>query len=293
MRKWILTVVFFLLGVLIWYFFFKPYAFSVSFKANALPAIVNQSVKLWSTSQKATLEVLSDGNLNQRLNAENKDLNYQWEIKQLSDTTSQVKIYVTDNNISLYNKLVIPFINTDLEKIVKSNITGFIDLLSDQLKNIKIKIEGPADIPSSYCAYISVKSKQSGKAQGMMENYGLLSTIFVDKNVQLNGKPFIEVTKWDKETDSIYYNFCFPIIQKDSLPQDPKVHYKEFIGGKAIKAIYNGNYMTSDRAWYSLINYAKKNEISVQETPVEIFFNNPNMGGNEIEWVTEVFLPLK
>jgi len=60
-----------------------------------------------------------------------------------------------------------------------------------------------------------------------------------------------------------------------------------------LKAIYNGNYITSDRAWYALLDYAAKNGIAVTGLPIEIFNNNPNMGTNELEWETEIFMPLK
>ena len=60
-----------------------------------------------------------------------------------------------------------------------------------------------------------------------------------------------------------------------------------------MKAIYNGNYITSDRAWYSLHDYANKNNIKIEENPTEIFHNNPNMGGDELKWKTEVFIPIK
>ena len=51
--------------------------------------------------------------------------------------------------------------------------------------------------------------------------------------------------------------------------------------------------MTSDRAWYAIKNYAKNNAIEVLDTPIEVFLNNPNMGGNELDWTTHVYLPIK
>jgi len=47
------------------------------------------------------------------------------------------------------------------------------------------------------------------------------------------------------------------------------------------------------RAWYALINYAKKNNIEIEKKPVEIFYNNPNFGGNELDWKAEIYLPIK
>ncbi|MEH6777641.1 MAG: AraC family transcriptional regulator, partial [Maribacter arcticus] len=68
--------------------------------------------------------------------------------------------------------------------------------------------------------------------------------------------------------------------------------YKKLETTKGIKAIYNGNYITSDRAWYALLRYAKTNGLNVAPNPIEIFYNNPDMGGNSLNWKTEVYLPL-
>jgi effector-binding domain-containing protein len=138
-----------------------------------------------------------------------------------------------------------------------------------------------------------VRSSQYGKANGMMQNYALLSNVLVENEVQLNGRPFLEVTQWNMETDSIRFNFCYPIIQNKNLPKYPQLTYKEFESSPAIKAEYNGNYITSDRAWYILLDYARKQHLEVTGLPVEVFQNNPNMGGDELSWKAEVYMPLK
>ena len=94
------------------------------------------------------------------------------------------------------------------------------------------------------------------------------------------------------EKDSINYNFCFPIIKSDSLPKHHLISYKQQESVKALKATYNGNYITSDRAWYALLEHAERNAIKVSETPIEVFYNNPNFGGDELQWNAEIFMPL-
>ncbi len=57
--------------------------------------------------------------------------------------------------------------------------------------------------------------------------------------------------------------------------------------------MFNGNYITSDRAWFSLIDYDEKNSYEIVALPLEVFHNNPNMGSNEKDWKTEIYMPLK
>ena len=278
----------------LWYLM-KPYDYTVEFKSKALVGTINQTLKLWNTTldQNTPVQQNEMGDLVQNLKFDGTDYEFHWQLSKIGDSTTQVHIGIKNSHNSLKNKINILFNKAEYEKKVKGKVSDFMLVLSTHLQRFKVKIEGEATFPTLYCAYIPVKTKQFLKAKGMMENYGLLSTFLVENNVELNGKPIVEVTSWDSKTDSISYNFCYPIIKKDTLPNHPKIKYKEIKGGRAIKARYNGNYITSDRAWYALIDYAEKNKIQLKHTPIEVFNNNPNMGGDELSWEAEIYMPIK
>tara|TARA_R110000868_G_scaffold79850_4_gene227039 strand:- start:25561 stop:26457 length:897 start_codon:yes stop_codon:yes gene_type:complete len=295
-NKIISIVAFLLLIFLVWYLFLKPYDYSVSITSKTFPGAINQSIKLWGNANKNTLLLQQKDflNIDQQLSFNDSIFQYQWRITPVNDSTSNIKVYIKDVDHSLMNKLSIPFFNTNFEKRTKRTILDFNNLLKGHIEKFRVTVvDSLQQLPETYCAYIPLKASQLSKAKGMMQNYPILSTVLVDNNVELNGKPFLEITNWNREVDSISYNFCYPIIKSDSLPQNGIIKYRKFNGTRAIKAIYNGNYITSDRAWYVLLDYAKKNGIKVSETPVEVFFSNPNIGGNEIEWIAEIYMPLK
>ncbi len=295
MKKIIAIISILLAGFLIWYLVIKPYDYLVTFKVKTNVGTINQSLKLWNSSleNKNPLEQENLNNLVQQININDSTHIYQWAIHSLNDSISQVKVYVKDANYSFQNKTSIPFGTTDFEKRTKNTVTDFVENLKRHLKKIRVKVVGERETKSTYCAYVSVKGRQVEKARGMMKNYSFLNTVLFGNNVKSNGTPFIEITHWNMEKDSIEYNFCFPIIKNDSLPQHELLKYKQYKGVKAIKAIYNGNYITSDRAWYELLDYAERENIEVYQTPIEVFFNNPNYGGNELDWRAEVYIPIK
>jgi effector-binding domain-containing protein len=295
-NKIVYFIAFLLLGSLLWYLFIKPYDYSVSIISKTFPGTINQSIKSWGISNANT--VLLDEkdflNIDQQLKFNDSLFQYQWKITPVNDSTTKIKVYITDEDHSLENRVKIPFSDTNFEKRTKSTILDFNNALKEHIGKFKVIVsDSLQQLPDTYCAYIPMKTSQLGKAKGMMQNYPILSTVLVDNNVALNGRPFLEITGWNRELDSISYNFCYPIIKSDTLPQNNIIKYKKFKGFKALKAIYNGNYITSDRAWYALLDYAKKNDMEVWERPVEVFFNNPNIGGNELEWVAEIYMPLK
>jgi len=218
---------------------------------------------------------------------------YTWKIQSLTDSTSRVKVYIKDTDHSIANKLAIPFSKTAIEKRSEATVKEFYEALNDHIDQFKVNIQGRNKTKATYVAYTPLKGAQAEKAKGMMYNYSLLTQVLLKDNVKLNGTPFVEVTHWNIKNDSIQYNFCFPIIQSDSLPDHPEIKYKQYNEQEAIKAVYNGNYITSDRAWYALKEYADRNKIDIDLTPIEVFYNNPNMGGDELQWKAEVFMPLK
>jgi effector-binding domain-containing protein len=294
-KKIIAIISVLIVGFLSWYLCIKPQDYIVTFKAKTTVGTINQSLKKWTYSLKnsSNLQQENSGNLLQQLKFKDSVHSYKWEIFALNDSMSKVKVSITDKKNSFQNKVTIPFFITDFEKRTKRTVTGFAEILKDHLKKIKVTIVADSDTRASYCAYVSLRGIQLEKAQGMIKNYAYLNAVLTNHNIKLNGTPFLEVTKWNLEKDSIAYNFCFPIIKSDSLPQYKDINYKQYHSIPALKAVYNGNYMTSDRAWYALLAYAKQNNIAVHETPLEVFYNNPNYGGDALRWKAEIYMPIK
>ena len=273
----------------------RPYDYLVTFKAKTFPGTINQTIKSWSKSLDNTTIINQEdiNHLQQQITFNDSAYHYKWNIIAINDSTSKVKVYIKDINHSFKNKITIPFSNTDFEKRTKNTLVDFGKTLNRHIKNFKVTVVGKSELKPKYCIYIPVKSTQFGKAMGMMQNYSLLSSFILENNIELNGKPLVEITHWDINKDSIHYNFCYPIIKSDSLPEHNLIKYKQLEIKPSLKAIYNGNYKTSDLAWYALLDHAEKNKIEVISKPIEVFHNNPNMGGDELKWKTEVYMPTK
>jgi effector-binding domain-containing protein len=296
MKKTIFGILIALLAALAGYLFVYPYDYVVRFEANTFPGTINQSIKLWhKTAGVPGTHVIQEDmyHLEQQVQAGDSVHLYSWEITPLTDSTSKVAVRIKDRDHSLKNKLLVPFGETVVEQLGVKYVKNFVADLNDHIDLFKVRIDGEAELPSTFYAYVDLKTSQHGKAGGMMDNYMMLSDVLIRHGVTMNGPPMIIVDRWDRETDSLEYKFCFPIIRSDQLPRDPRINYKRIFPKKAIKATYNGNYITSDRAWYALLTYAEKMGLEVEATPVEVFFNNPNMGMDEVNWKAEVYLPLR
>lgn len=297
MKKIFLLLVAVFIFITVWFLFIKPADFKAAFKAKTTVGAVNQTLKIWnsSLSDSQPIEQNTLSELVQKRRFGDSTYIYTYQLKPVNDSLTEVLIGVKDSANSLTNRVQGLFEDTPFEKKVTETVKEFYEVIKEHEKNHKVTIEGVTTLPAKEYAYTELKAVQTTKALGMMRDISLLQTAMARYDVPLDGTPFVQVTQWNQENDSIHYNFCFPIKaqEADSLPQWENIKYGNRKEQKAIKAIYNGNYITSDRAWYALLNYAKRNNIEVLETPYEEFFNNPNMGGDAMQWKAEIYLPLK
>lgn len=293
-KKILWAVIVGLILALVFYLFLYPADYKVTFEAKGLPGTINQTLKAWNNEIEGEI-ISQDGfnELEQTIKFNDSTHSYKWYFDVIDDSTSTVTVHIKDMDNSVMNRLKKPFSDIPMALQSSKTVNDFYEFLNDHLERIRITFDGESELRSTYCAYVPLEGKQSDKAMGMMQNYNLLVNVMGNNDVQLNGPPFVEITHWDIENDSIGYNFCFPIIRSDKLPDHSIIKYKRVFAKKALKATYNGNYITSDRAWYTLMKKANDLNKDFELTPIEYFYNNPNFGGDELNWRAEIFLPIK
>lgn len=292
MKKTVLLILsLILVGLTIWYLT-KPYDYRVNMSVPALNGTVEQSFITWANSLDSCTIKTSGNIFQQKLTWEGEHYEFQWELEEPSDRKSDIAVFISSPDFDSADRIALLFSNTKLETHSTTVLSDYLSFLENHLANFKVRIADRDTLPAKFCACVETKTSQRGKAWGMMKNYPLLNGVLGDQGVVLDGRPFLAVREWDREKHTLVYDFCYPVIESDSMPSHPEMFYRNFDAVPALKAVYNGNYITSDRAWYHLLKQAAALGIENYELPVEVFYNNPNMGGNELEWTAEIYLPL-
>ncbi len=300
-RKIIIIVSSISLSLLLgWYFFVKESDYCITFTAKTATGTVFQGINDWSITQQKNknenykiLEKRKYDFIKQQLKNGNEEMEYTWNMKSINDSMSSVTIGIKDLNHSFYNRLTVPFFSTKFKTAQIEKIKSFKTGLEHHIDDFKIKIDGEKSSKEIYVAYISLKSLMQEKAQNMIE-YDPDIVGYLDRNkIKIIGfRPYLEVTNWDREKEIVSFNYCFPISKDTKYVPDSKVKFKTIPAIKGIQATYYGNFRTSDRAWFALLDYAKKHDIKLENTPLEHFLDNPFNGGNELEWKTEIIIPI-
>lgn len=302
MRKIKILSIFILLAALIWYLFFKSYDYTVRFKVKTSPGTIFIGIEEWNFfNQELDSFSYKINNkkaytfINETLNTNGKSLELVWNLKSINDSITLVVVGITEKEKSVYNRIRIPFLDTEFEEIAIGTIKDFKNRIENQLeKKFKVKYIGVDTIPKISYAYIEFNNiEMRKKAEQMMKYNARLLQFINNHNLKGGEHPFLLVNKWNLNKNTIDFRFCFPVKLNDSLPIDKFIKFDVLKPTKALKAIYNGNYITSDRGWFALLEYAKRHDIVIEKKPLEIFYNNPHYGGNDLEWVAEIYMPIK
>lgn len=294
MKRILVTIMAVLVLGLGYYLFLIPYEFEVRFQAKTLPGDLIETIRIWNRSLTKPQEVKVDSfaRLDQVVTVENRTYKYRWSFDQINDSTTKVRIQISEPGRRIANKVLVPFTIQNIE-IDSDTISRVVyGIIKEHLQITKVKVIGEAQLDSVFCVCRSLETDQIDKAKGMMKDYALLTSFIADHYLTPKGKPMVRVTKWNHRFGKLKFDFCFPIEYTDSLPSTHALSFKKFGSQTVLKAEFRGNYITSDRAWYSLLQYAQVNGYRTLATPIEYFYDNPNTGMNEINWKAEVHLPI-
>jgi effector-binding domain-containing protein len=285
-------------GFLIWYLFVKENDYTISFTVKAATGTVFQGIKEWSATQleKENYKIVAKNNfdfIQQKMTKGNSQMEYTWEMVSINDSMTKVNVSIKELGHGLYNKITAPFWNTPFKEGQIKKITSLKNGLNDHISKFNYKIDGEGSSKEEFVAYISLKSVLQTKAQTMIENDGIITGFLFIHKIKIIGRPYVEVTNWDFEKETLDFNYCFPIDKNTEIIADTDVKFKTIPAMKGLKATYYGNMRTSDRSWFALLDYAKNNGYELNNKPLEHFYANPFDGGDELTWKTEVIIPFK
>lgn len=285
------------LGFALWYFAIKPHDYNISFKANTSTGHVYTELLNWGKVTEITAASVGSKSPYQRvvhqLKMASKTYEIDWAITRLNDTVTRVKAGISQPGKSMINRLLIPFQDTEYEQTTLELVLDYKSFLDESIKQFSITIDGEEASPEQLCACTRSKTTPEKKAFSMMRDYSYLSGFIASNGLTANGRPLVEVIDLNEENRILEFNFCFPVKRTDLRPESPDIFFRELTGSKALKATYHGDYRFSEKSWYRLFEYAEKLGKAYKKAPIEIYHNNPNMGGDALQWTTTIYLPLE
>ena len=299
MNKKILYVIACILVLLAaWYFFVKEHDYQISFESKNPKGFVYSNIMAWNNNRPIkdtivkTTSTTPYNTIEQEYYPVNDSTIYiKWELNKINDSITKVKGYFKSEDSSPVLRTKLLFASTDFVTQSLDFSRGLNRRIRSRSKLYKLSPVDTITIPSNKYLYIDCNATVKTKAKMMIANNGYILKYFKENDIELAGFPFVEVRSWDKQTDSIRFKFCFPIKEVHSSNVS-SIKYEERPSFKALRIRYNGNYSKSHLAWYAYSDYFEQIDADAEILPTEFFFDDPNQGGEDIEWRADIVLPL-
>lgn len=274
--------------------------YRASFMVKTTPEIAYYHIHnwdIWNRKQTgATFEITGKtpvSGLSNRVLLKDTTLVFNWEIKEINDSTTQVRACVSDPGRKISNRLTSPFINTPFRKSVRSNLMDMMRRMELMLPKFRYEFQGNSSFEERACVCISHHSTRKGKAMSMISSVVELNQFVKQNKLELDMHPLVIIDDWDETNDSIKFDFCFPIKRIGSVPEHPVIKFRTLKGMDAVQTDFFGNYSLSDIAWYNLYAECKELGYRSNRTLIEVYHNDPHSGGDELEWKAEIFLGIE
>lgn len=304
MKKILIALLVLCLAGLGWYLFIKKYDYQFETTAKYGPGAVSYELSEWkklnSPGNSGDIEIVDRTDFNsltQRIKLDSANsLEFKWELEKISDSSTAITLNVLSDKNKLANRvdIVNPFQQSTYIDTLKQQILSFKRELKDHQDQYKITPEKEVtNTPEMECICSSSKNiPLTGKAAEMMHTISILENYILKNKTNLSGYPFLKITNWDREADLIDFDFCFPVEDISHLQETRNIQLKKYPSEKALKLIFNGNYRLSHVSWFDLIYIANDLGLEVEESPMEIYHDNPKIDSDHMNWKAEIFLPL-
>jgi len=278
----------------------RPGDYQAHFTVKTTPDVAYFNVLIWDfwnrNHASAKIDILSKTpvtNVSKKVALKDTTLIFNWEFKKVNDSITIVRVNVSDPERKLYNRLTTPFINTPFKNSVRSNLLDIKTRMEAMLKTFNYEFTGYHQFEKKSCVYISFKSTPRGKAKAMMSNVFELNQFVKQNNLELDGNPFVVVHDWREFKDTISFDFCFPIKHSQTIPEHPVIKFMTVDSMDAMETDFYGNYSITDITWHNLTEEAKKLGYRSNYKLIEVYLNDPHLGGNELEWKAEIYLGIE
>jgi effector-binding domain-containing protein len=281
------------------YLYCRPSDYQAHFTVKTAPEVTYANIlnwDMWNRNELSKIEIISKtpvSNISQKLTVNDTTLIFNWKFQKLNDSLTMIRVYVSDPDRKLYNRLTAPFINTRFRNGVRNNLIDLKTRIDLTLEKFHYKFTGYQHFDKRSCVYINLKSTRRGKAITMMSSVTELNQFVRQNKLVLDGNPFLVIHDWSESRDSISFDFCFPIARTDAVPEHPKIKFMTVESMDALKTDFYGNYSITDFTWYNLAEELKKLGRRSNNKLIEVYFNDPHSGSNDLKWKAEIYMGIE
>lgn len=285
--KFKIGIIAFVIVSIVSYFFLLPFDYKISFKTNNAPWLIYHFVSedkeniQWNEEHTNILRF-------QYNELENSDYTLKWDVAAKTNELTKVDVKMQFLKNRFIEKLKILVgqsgsVNKVITEIKEFNGTLIRDSKKYRWESIKENKFG-----KTRCLCAPITSKISEKADKMNRHIDFIAS-YLPKGKK--GYPMIYINSMDMKTQSINFDFCFPLPKDFNIDLETEeyvIKEKPHVIGYS-QAFY-GNFSQTYRGWFKAIEKLGYLNKKIQFPIVEVFYDSPFSGTSDTEWKSILYI---
>jgi len=148
------------------------------------------------------------------------------------------------------------------------------------------------EVPGGWMISITTENITVDKVgETLGANYGAIAT-YLGKMKKEMGIPFSSTPNWVDEKTPFTLIAAIPVMDSTIKVKAPMVLGKSY-KGKAIKAVYFGDYNNVQLAYNDIMQYIEEKGLEMNGAPWEVYITDPMVEKDTLKWQTDVYMPIK
>ena len=246
-----------------------------------------------SNGKSTTTSTTENENIAMNVNLNGNVFN---SILELKDTLSGTKVtWKSDGKVSFFTKISASLsggIKTYFDNIFERSLNNLNAVLTREINNFKINVNGIVTIPARYFVKSTITCKPEDLQTNVNVGLSKIKFFFKNNNVKMNGKPF--VIKEFESKDSITVGIYGPLKEEIFISEGSDLASGHMEGFSALKATLIGDYSHIEAARIKLKEDFNAKQLNQSATilPMDVYFTTIDENKSPSKWVTFLQIPI-
>ncbi len=221
---------------------------------------------------------------------DNDDFSY-WYLEPINENQTKVKWTFEGSEMPFHFRLMAALF---FKKMIKDSYTYGLNELKKVVEAKPITVELPPnlniiDVEPEMSLSILDSTIPAGVSDKLAELYRDIMIFATVNNMTQSGPPMAYYHSYG--TDKIILEAAIPM--EGNLKEDGRIFLKEKKAGKAISAIFYGNYENTASIHEKIEAYLEASKTKMSDAPYEIYITDPAIETDTSKWRTDIVYPIQ
>ncbi len=220
-----------------------------------------------------------------------------WNFVSNDDGSTTVTRTLDADNLAFMTKAKYAFFGDPEETLsqqFKTDLENIDEKVAKSMATYSININGETEYGGGFYLYKTISSTANNKNTAMKSQFDEIRSFMNTHNITESGRPFTIYIEMSPETGNVIMSNAIGVSERIISAENSTVLNGFMERTRALKVTLKGNYTNLTEAWATANAHLKDyNMEASDESPFEVYRNDPTQLPNPAHWITEIYIPIK